>query len=964
MKLIYNGFAIHDIGEFTVSQSRLIEEGQRTRVSLKVGVTTFERSYGDNYALVRGLREALRTQQGVLQWTNTDTGQDYLNQTVTLESEDLPEEWGTYSQTVHLVFHYYEQNLVTNNLPLTWSGTGATIVLGTVVKFGESYTTERFSPWHSHRSSVKGELSVSGMLLADATQGLAARRAALAAARTALLGLNSLDGRLQFGSGGSVFDRVVRVEKLTATIDQLYNDIAWSFTASYTVFPIEATFATVDYEAAMRDANTGEQFLAVTGKIASATEAIARAKLAVLLPAVLAQNGYAVGAQQLRLDSTVRSVSANEDGDTFTELSFSTEYRRWRSDNQKATFRKTGATTAAVSFGNVLKWDYQYNARRFSDQRSQRQHAGGVIAASGTWSGDAAQTLAVRRAALLAQQRAMVSEVNNADGTLVYGDFSQVVRVSDLKAEVNQAVTAIDWSFSASYSLFPDESGYATVEMSVVGRANVEDGEETLGFTGRIFAPDESLARAKLGTLRNTVLSQYGYSLAQQLKADATVASVFANGDRTAGYAAHELADGTTFTELSFTEEYRRRLANLVGYGLSVATRDDVSSGQVLTTMSGHVVAGGPSADAAYATAVAKAVSLGSGKEALCGDGAFQRSSDITWERRQTQASNVVEFVRLTFNYTYQGKMAAGRVYLELSTEVTADSFGNDAEAVNGSLIAATAAEAETVYQDQVRSLYAGRMIHAERKHHAEVRSQVAGGGFTAQATRMEFSFSALVVKATGSIAYRYGISISSDVLRLTKESQVSGSVYAVNETAAALAVNVLLATLSLGQSVRSDRKVDREYTSDSASDLFMKYDFTESFVAKLAGVTGLLEMSVSETVKYSSIRWVVQPVPRQPDGSGGVSIPQDGGINEGTRSVRGSVTAVDLGTAENWAKKQRTLLTGDANGNHFATAEEWERGYDLLPRVDGVVKGTGINVKLYKVGFSFGEILPSYPAP
>src|ERR1035437_8829889 len=96
MNLIFNGFALQNLGEFPISQTREYEEGQRAKVTLKVGVSIFERSYADNYAFVQQLREALRTQEAVLQWTNTDTNTDYLNQTVTLQSSDLPDEWGQY----------------------------------------------------------------------------------------------------------------------------------------------------------------------------------------------------------------------------------------------------------------------------------------------------------------------------------------------------------------------------------------------------------------------------------------------------------------------------------------------------------------------------------------------------------------------------------------------------------------------------------------------------------------------------------------------------------------------------------------------------------------------------------------------------------------------------------------------------------------------------------------------------
>jgi hypothetical protein len=58
-------------------------------------------------------------------------------------------------------------------------------------------------------------------------------------------------------------------------------------------------------------------------------------------------------------------------------------------------------------------------------------------------------------------------------------------------------------------------------------------------------------------------------------------------------------------------------------------------------------------------------------------------------------------------------------------------------------------------------------------------------------------------------------------------------------------------------------------------------------------------------------------------------------------------------------------LLIGDANGGHFVNPERWERAYEFVPRVqDGLISGTGENVKVVRVSFTFPEILPKYPPP
>jgi len=414
----------------------------------------------------------------------------------------------------------------------------------------------------------------------------------------------------------------------------------------------------------------------------------------------------------------------NPDADRPVELTFNFEFRRWQPDNQAATFQRSIGGASPIPFGNVRSWQQRYTARRFNDQRSQRQHAAGQISAAGTWKGDPSIPLAYRRAALLTQQRAMLDEVNHADGTLIFGDFNEVVRIEDLTAEINQAITGIDWSFTASYSLFPAESGYATVEMSVSERESAEDGEQLLTFNGRIFATDKAAAVAKLTALRAaTVVTGYGYTLAQRLRNDLTCSFIQGNGDRTSG-----LDNGTTesdpfsaaatsgqstdgnaagaglgFTELTFNEEYRRRKADLVSWNLRISSRADTRTGLTLTTFSGSVTAGG-TVDAAYGAAKAKADSLGLNKEASvatgenAGTSAFLVSAQINWDQRraaEAPVANAVEFVRLDFAYEYQGKSPAGYSYFEVNTETAKDSFGADSEAVSGYVVAATPALAQ-----------------------------------------------------------------------------------------------------------------------------------------------------------------------------------------------------------------------------------------------------------------------------
>ncbi len=654
------------------------------------------------------------------------------------------------------------------------------------------------------------------------------------------------------------------------------------------------------------------------------------------------------------------SDRADSDGESFLELNFNGQWRKWCSTNQKANFQRSGKSGGAVDFGNVTKWNLRYAARRFTDLRSQREQAGGTIEASGTWAGDPALTLAQRRTQLLAQQQAMLAEVNNADGTLKYGAWSQIVRVADFKADINQAVTGIDWSFTAIWTLFPNEPGYATAEFSADYQTNLETGDAMLTLEGCIFAPDEALADAELNRIRTAMLANYGFTLTQQLRTKATASRVYANGDKTAALGNFEDTDGTTFTELTFSEEYRQRMANVLSDTLQIVMRDDTTTNQIVTTYSGTVTASGD-VDAAYALALQRAQALGANKESTLGANAFLRSSQISWDQRRIASDASPEFVRLTFAYEYQGKLGAGRALVHAPTGTPQDTFGTDTQTVSGFVAATDLATAQQIYQTQVRAAYKTALFHNETVTQSQALPQ-SGQNFPAQFLKLDFNFQLYQTKPAGRVAYRYGINVRRDFLALKLETHIKGSIFAFNRVAANAALANLLQGLS-GSQVTEELNEDREYMSDlsssSTSDVLLKLDFDETYEDRLTGITGVLEMSLSQQIKYSGTRWIPQPLPFDANGSGGYTIVQPGGIQEGGQTVRGSVTAPDQATATAWAKTQRNLLVGT-----YPQPEEWDWDFEFVPRIQGIVKGSNPNVRLYKLNFTFAEILPNYPPP
>jgi hypothetical protein len=244
----------------------------------------------------------------------------------------------------------------------------------------------------------------------------------------------------------------------------------------------------------------------------------------------------------------------------------------------------------------------------------------------------------------------------------------------------------------------------------------------------------------------------------------------------------------------------------------------------------------------------------------------------------------------------------------------------------------------------------------------------------------MEFNIQVYSPKLQGELGMKYSVEVTRDFLTLEMRTALEGSCFALDRPTADAAVAALLLALNFGTSVRSRRHEDREAqpglgtqpgsgntqpgSGIGTTDVMVKLDFQEDFVGAVTGQAGVNEMKLTEKVVYSGTRWSVQNLPYEMDGSGGVSIPQPSGVDPGSRVVSGSVTAGTLATAQAWAIAQRALLTGDALGGSYPRQEEWETDYEFVPRIDGIPTGDTANVRLYRVNFQFGEILPLYPAP
>jgi hypothetical protein len=655
---------------------------------------------------------------------------------------------------------------------------------------------------------------------------------------------------------------------------------------------------------------------------------------------------------------------------------------------------------AGLAVGSVYTWKEQVQVKRYDELHDTRQQSGGFITATGELKGNMASgtTLDARRTALLVTKEALIAKLDNKSVRLAYGTaFDKTVRVTGFECEINQMVTGITWSLSATYTRFPNEAGYVGSEFQLAERKDSESGESFLTLSGSITSDSVDRADAKLILIRTAALAAYtAYGTAQQVRSEKRTDHVAVTsmsgasdvGDQTS------VVPATSFIKMSFTEEYKVRTADHLSWNLTVDDQDDLGQGLLRRTYSGSVVCGHQAvtfdppttmdaADAAFYIAIGKARELGDGKHNII------LSSSIKRDDRLLQRTGNVEMVKVDFSFSYA--VRSSRIYAEIKSDLQDNRLGEKTETVSGFVVGGTDADAEAYYAD----ILAGVTGHIRniQKTVSKIRVSVAnagtldspptlagiwsyaegGGGKAELVTRLEFSFQVFHAKASGlSIKYTMGVSMRYQTME--KVTTIDGECYAttakMNEI---LQYGVgpgsggegltLFNDMGLGTLLDPEFSVDREYIDGetAAKGLTTKVKFRLTYVAKITGFTGIVDCTVNERIKFSGRRNIEIPVPNAE------SEFQDMGIVPGRRTVSGTVTAATEAIALAWVKKMSTLAYANTNGIPDAPAVKYAEppeiniGFEFVPLNEGVPRGAGINVKLAKVDFTFETILPVY---
>lgn len=652
-----------------------------------------------------------------------------------------------------------------------------------------------------------------------------------------------------------------------------------------------------------------------------------------------------------------------------------------------------------IVMGTVTKWKERLVAKRVDVMRSIRENVEGEVVATGEFLGNMSQTLADRRTTLATLKEAWLNGMNQKSGTLVYGTFfNKVVKMEDINCDIDQATERLAWSFTAKYTRFPNEAGYAFAEYEVSNRKDSETGDLFLTLSGRIMAESLVRATAKLDAVRTAVLAANSFTSSRQTKKEVKDKNVSQQS-----FEAGETSDGDAFIEITFSEEYRKRDDTHLSWNLSVDTTEDIETGIITATYSGSVscgyLAGSPpgglsEADAAFSIAVEKAKLLGANKHD------FKVRSQIKRDDRVTTVSATQEMVKVDFSYVY--KFKGTRIYLEIRSETNVQTFGENSTSVSGFIVGGDTAAMTAVY-DSIVALYPGKIVRESSKTIGEnrVRTGTDDGPspntdfsptslmhfapspstYSSLIHRLDFGFKVYEPKGAGIYAIKYGMKVAMNYTTLMKTTTVSGTMVgeaALIVAAQAGAVNnkldILLSAMSLGSPLESEREIDYEYvptiTAGQGEAMLMK--FSQSYVSRIVGDDTIIECDVTEKIQFSGNRNVVLPIPDR------IVEVQRLGTVEGRRTISGNVTASNETAALRWVKKMKAMVLRPTGAgladwttvNLADTALVYEEPPTIdiqstfVPFTDGEVRGGDASKapNAVRVSFSFSSIIPNYP--
>lgn len=364
MELTYDGVALHDLGDLTIVPAYAFdpaESPQKKIVRLAVTIDIDSDNYHDGKTKWWSVLSAINGKQGAeLLWHNpsaTAGQRDYHNPKVaTCANVDLPEDpagWGTYYTQVKLTFSWEEalSDVEAQNMTVRFTGSGGSEqALGSISQWVENFQNEYFDPDLDGRRRSGCSITVAGSFNAAVGDALTDRRTDLFTRKDALVAeVNKKTGTLVYRKpdGTTLFNKVVKVDRLTANVNQAKQRIDWTMEVHYTQFPDLADFGSVEFDVSEREAREEGQFtVTFSGTVKAPDEVDAVAKLDAIRPTALA--GYSTRIQISR-EHTPAHKDAGDDGQSFFELRFSESYKVFQ-------VQAAGVTSVRFAYGRRKDW--------------------------------------------------------------------------------------------------------------------------------------------------------------------------------------------------------------------------------------------------------------------------------------------------------------------------------------------------------------------------------------------------------------------------------------------------------------------------------------------------------------------------------------------------------------------------------------------------------------------------------
>lgn len=564
-------------------------------------------------------------------------------------------------------------------------------------------------------------------------------------------------------------------------------------------------------------------------------------------------------------------------------------------DACNATFTPAGGSL--ITLPNVASVREGARTERPVTNVDNRRETMFTVAMAGKVMADMTQNEATRRLALQAAKTTILSIRNCINGTLAFAGASNVVRVDEAAAVVSDLAEQLDWSISCSYRVFPEGSD-VEVEYEVTVRNAEDRSETTTTVQGKVMAKTRGAAETRAGE----ILVQYATGGAVLLS-DETKVTLLDNVDGDDGW-----------LSLSFTFVFRTAL-DVVSWDLTVTTKDDLKTCDVLTTYSGKVTALNSSA------ALTQARALGDGKLPL----RLNATETIT---TRSVAGSATIFIECSFSYEYQGKGA--KIYAEVHAKTVTDTFGNCSETISGFVAAALESDALTT---AATFLLSGRLLRSQEitTHDLE---QVTDS--VSQHIRVDFSYVYHAAHTAGSI--QYTLDIDNDYEARTCTATYAGTAWGAAESDCDTLINSLISGES-GDWLREKRTVAKD-AAQSITALICKH-FNIAFSRSLTAKSGedILEAEVTSDITYSIGMPVFTNIP--------AGVPYlESNVYQSPADIRvsGRVAALTEASARAWAAGKRSLVNG--------------AGYEELPPNVGVrtryKPKSGTTILFYVANFQF----------